>query len=72
MTQVMLSVCELRDEGKWPYTENTSVQSEYLVIQVQKGIKSKLLFVLHALTVVSGNVVLSSLITNCIDVVILV
>ena len=72
MTQVMLSVCELRDEGKWLYTENTSVQSEYLVIQVQKGIKSKLLFVLHALTVVSGNVVLSSLITNCIDVVILV
>ena len=52
--------------------KNTSVQSEYLVIQVQKGIKSKLLFVLHALTVVSGNVVLSSLITNCIDVVILV
>ena len=68
----MLSVCDLRDEGKWPYTENTSVQSENLVIQVQKGIKSKLLFVLHALTVVSGNVVLSSLITNYIDVVILV
>ena len=68
----MLTVYELRDEGKWPYTENTFVLSEYLVIRVQKGIKSKKLFVLHALTVVSGNVVLSSLITNCIHVVILV
>ena len=22
----MLSVCELRDKGKWPYTENTSAR----------------------------------------------
>ena len=26
MTQVMLSVCEQQDKGKWPYTENTSVR----------------------------------------------
>ena len=37
-----------------------------MIIQVQEGIRSNLQSVLHALTVVSGNVVLSSLITNCI------
>ena len=70
MTQVMLSMCELEDKGKGPYTEISTLLSEYLVIQVQEGIKSN--FVLHALTVVSGNVVLSSLITSCIHVVLLV
>ena len=64
MTQVMLSVCELQDKGKGPYTEISTLLSEYLVIQVQEGIKSNLQIVLHALTVLSGNVVLSSLITN--------
>ena len=37
-----------------------------MIIQVQEGIRSNLQSVLHALTVVSRNVVLSSLITNCI------
>ena len=68
MTQVMLSMCELQDKGKGPYIE-ISTLSEYLVIQVQEAIKSNLQIVLHALAVVSGNVVLSSLITNCIHVV---
>ena len=64
----MLSVCELQDNGKGPYTEISTLLSEYLVIQVQEGIKSNLRIVLHALTVLSGNVVLSSLITNYIHV----
>ena len=38
MTQVMLSVCELQDKEKGPYTEINTLQSEYLVIQVQEGI----------------------------------
>ena len=72
MTQVMLSMCELQDKGKGPYTEISTLLSEYLIIiQVQEGIKSNVKIVLHALTVVSGNVVLSSLITNCIHVVLL-
>ena len=57
MTQVMLSVCELQDKGKRPYTEISTLLSEYLVIQVQEGIKSNVQIVLHALTVLSGNVV---------------
>ena len=69
MTQVMLSMCKLQDKGKGPYS---TLLSEYLVIQVQEGIKSNVQIVLHVLTVVSGNVVLSSLITNCIHVVLLV
>ena len=70
VTQVMLSMCELQDKGKGPYTEISTLLSEYLVIQVQENIKSNLQIVLHALSVVSG--VLSSLITNCIHVVLLV
>ena len=57
MTQVMLSVCELQDKGKRPYIEISTCLSEYLVIQVQEGIKSNLRIVLHALTVLSGNLV---------------
>ena len=68
----MLSMCELQDKGKGPYTEISTLLSEHLVIQVQETIKSNLKLVLHALTVVSGNVVLSPLITNCIHVVLLV
>ena len=71
MTQVMLFMCELQDKGKGLYTEISTLLSEYLVIQVQENIKLNLQIVLHALTVVSGNV-LSSLITNCIHVVLLV
>ena len=73
MTEVMLSKCELQDKGKGPYTEISTLLSEYmyLVIQVQEGIKPYLRIVLHALTVVSVNVVLSSLLTNCIHVVLL-
>ena len=59
------------NKGKGPYTEISTRLSEYLVIQVQEGIKSNLQIVLHVLTVMSGNVVLSSLITNCIHVVLL-
>ena len=51
---------------KGPYIEISTLLSEYLVIQVQEGIKSNVQIVLHALAVVSGIVVLSSLITNCI------
>ena len=69
--QVMLSMCELQDKGKGPYTEISTLLSD-MVIQVQEGIKSNLQSVLHALTVVSGNVVLSSLISSCIHVVLLV
>ena len=58
MTQVMFSMCELQDKGKGPYTEIST--------------KSNLQSVLHALTVVNGNVVLSSLISSCIHVVLLV
>ena len=65
MTQVMLSMSEHQDKGKGPYTEISKLLSEYLVIQVQEVIKSNVQIVLHALTLVSGNVVLSSLITNC-------
>ena len=66
MTQVMLSKCELQDRGKGPYTEINTLLSEYmyLVIQVQEGKKTNLRIVLHALTVMSGYVVLSSLLTN--------
>ena len=72
VTQVMLSLCELQDKGKRPYTEISTLLSEYLDIQVQENIKSNFQIVLHALTVVSENVVLSPLITNCIHVVLLV
>ena len=72
MTQVMLSMCELQDKGKGPSTEISTLLSEYLVIQVQENVKSNFQIVLHALTVVSENVVLSSLITNCIHMVLLV
>ena len=71
MTQVMLSMCELQDKGKGPYTEISTLLSD-MVIQVQEGRKSNLQRVLHALTVVSGNVVLSSLISSCVHVVLLV
>ena len=66
----MLSECELQDKGKGLYTEigTLLLSSEYLVIQVQENIKSNLQIVLHALTVLSGNVVLSALITNYIHV----
>ena len=57
MTQVMLSMCELQDKGKGRYIEISTLLSEYLVIQVQEGIKSNVQIVLHALAVVSGNVV---------------
>ena len=40
--------------------------------EVQEGINSNVQIVLHALAVVSENVVLSSSITNCIHVVLLV
>ena len=53
----MLSMCELQDKGKWPYTESSTLLSEYLVIQVQENMKSNLQILLHALTVVSENVV---------------
>ena len=53
----MLSMCDLQDKGKGPYTEISTLLSEYLIIQVQEGIKSNDKIVLHALTVVSGNVV---------------
>ena len=69
VTQVILSMCELQDKGKGPYIEISTLLSEYLVIQVQEGIKANVQIVLHALAVVSGNVVLYSLITNCIHVV---
>ena len=36
----MLSVSETRDKGKGPYTEISTLLSEYLVIQVQESIKS--------------------------------
>ena len=69
MTQVMLSMCELQDKGKGPYTEISTLLSEYpVMIQVQEGIKSNL----QILCCMPGNVVLSSLITNCIHVVLLV
>ena len=71
MTQVMLSMCELQDKGKGPYTEISTLLSEYLIIHVHEGIKSNLQIVLHAFTVVSGNVVLSSLIISWIHVVLL-
>ena len=64
----MLSLCELQDKGKGPYTEISTLLSEYLDIQVQENIKSNFQIVLHALTVVSENVVLSPLITNCIHI----
>ena len=40
VTQDMLSVSEIRDKGKGPYTEISTLLSEYLVIQVQESIKS--------------------------------
>ena len=63
MTQVMLSENELQDKGKGPYTEISTLLSEYLVIQVRENLKSNLQIVLHAFTVMSGNVVLPALIT---------
>ena len=72
MTQVMLSMCELQDKGKGPYIEISTLLSEHLVIQVQEGIKSNVQIALQALAVVSGNVVLSSMITSCIHVILLV
>ena len=48
MTQVMLSMCELQDKGKGPYTEISTLLSD-MVIQDQEGIKSNLQSVLHAL-----------------------
>ena len=54
MTQVMLTMCELQDKGKGPYTEISTLLSEYLVIQVQEGIKSNVQTVLHALIVLRG------------------
>ena len=42
---------EIRDKIKRPYTEISTLLSEYLVIQVQECIKS------HALTDMSGNAV---------------
>ena len=60
-------MCDIQDKGKGPYSEISTILSEYLVIQVQESIKSN-----HELTVMSGNAVLSSLITNCIHVVLLV
>ena len=67
----MLSMCELQDKGKGPYTEISTLLSD-MVIQVEEGIKSNLQRMLRALTVVSGNVVLSSLISSCIHVILLV
>ena len=55
MTQVLLSMCELQDKGKGPYIEISTLLSEYLVIQVQEGIKSNVQIVLHALAI--GSVV---------------
>ena len=40
VTLVMLSMCELQDKGKGPYTKVSTLLSEYLVIQVLEGIKS--------------------------------
>ena len=57
MTQVMLSMCELQDQAKGPYTEISTLLSEYLAIQVQENIIYNLQIVLHASTVVSGNLV---------------
>ena len=59
---------QLQDKGKGPYTEISTLLSEYLVIQVQENIKSNLQIVMHAFTVLSGGVVLSVLITNYIHV----
>ena len=58
----MLSMCELQDKGKGPVIEISTLLSEYLVIQVQDGIKSNVQIVLHALAVlvVSGNIVIYS------------
>ena len=64
MTQVMLSMCELQDKGKRPYTEISTLLSEYDYPSSGRY-NIKFTNVLHALTVVSVNVVLSSLITNC-------
>ena len=72
MTQVMLSMCELQNKETGPFIEISTLLSEYLVIQVQEAIKSNVQIVLHALAVVGGNVILSSLVRNCIHVVLLV
>ena len=42
VTQIMLSVCEIQDKGKGPYTEIRTPLSEYLIIQVHESIKSNL------------------------------
>ena len=38
VTQDMLALCEIQDKGKGPYTEISTLLSEYLVIQVQESI----------------------------------
>ena len=42
ITEVMLFMCEIEDKGKGPNTEISTLQSDYLVIQVQESIKSNL------------------------------
>ena len=69
MTQVMLSMCELQDKGKGPYTEISTLLSEYdYPSSGRYKIKStKCVACLDTkLTVFSGNIVLFSLIINCI------
>ena len=38
----MLSMCDIQDKGKGPYTKISTLLSEYLVFQVQESIKSNL------------------------------
>ena len=38
--EVMLSLCDIQDKVKGPYTEISKLLSEYPVIQVQESIKS--------------------------------
>ena len=71
VTRVMLSVCEIQDKGKGPYTEISTLLSEYLVIQVQENIKLMNFFA--CLDGHEWKCSLSSLITNsCIHVVLVV
>ena len=46
-------MCKLQDKAKGPYTEISTLLSEYYYPS-QEGIRSNLQSVLHALTVVSG------------------
>ena len=68
----------LRDPGHVVYVWTSGQRkrglywNQHIFVRVQEGIKSNLQSVLHALTVVSGNVVLSSLISSCVHVVLLV